>query len=159
MATAEDARFARGVVRDSLVSLRWAASADGQADDGLDLVPASLKPAMARAVEEIHDGPFRQALGILDGEDPEFPPERVSATLDAVGWSGEQLAFKRQVLEEAGRREVMAATEGGPRPRRKVWKKFMAVVNAALGSLSAIPGVDTVKEIKDFSEASTAGDE
>jgi hypothetical protein len=156
MADASDVEFARGVIRDSLVLLRWAASADGIDDEQNPLVPDTLKPAMAAAVEEVHDGAFTRALRILDGEDPAFSQDDVRAALDSVGWSGASRAFKEQALNEGGREEVMGAVErGGPKPRGKVWKKFLKLLNIALGSLSIVPGVEQIKELKDFAETAS----
>jgi hypothetical protein len=157
MADADEIAFARAVVRDALVVLRWAASVDGVDAEGRPVVSPALKPFMAEAVEEIHDGAFTHALRILDGEDPDYPPERVSAALDSVGWSGASRAFKERALDEAGRQEVMdAADHGGPKPKGRIWKKFLKVLNAALGSLSVIPGVEPIKELKDFAESATS---
>src|SRR6266487_6584561 len=98
MADASDVAFARGVIRDSLVALKWAASADGTDNEQNPVVSLSLKRALAAAVEEVEDGAFTQALRILDGEDSSFPPDQVSAALDSVGWSGASRAFKEQAL-------------------------------------------------------------
>jgi len=81
----------------------------------------------------------------------------VSAALDSVGWSGASRAFKEQALDEAGRQDIMAAVERrGPKPRRRIWKKFLKVLNVALGSLSVIPGVEPIKQLKDFAEGATS---
>jgi len=157
MADANDVAFARGVIRDSLVVLGWAASEDGTDDEQNPVVSPSLKASMAAAVEEVHDGAFAQALRILDGEDPGMPPEEVSAALDRVGWSGASRVFKEQALVEAGRSEVMDAVDrGGPKPRNRVWRKFLKMLNVALGSLSVIPGVEQIKELKDFAETASS---
>jgi hypothetical protein len=157
MADPHEVAFARGVVRDSFVVLRWAASEEGLDDEGAPVVSPGLRQFMAPAVEEVHDGAYSQALRILDGNDPDYPPERVSADLDSVGWSGAQRIFKEQTLKEAGRHEVMDAVEhGGPRPKRRIWQKFFRVLNVALESLSIIPGVEPIKELKDFAESVTA---
>ena len=156
MATEDDIQFARGVVRDSLVILRWAASNAGVDEEGVDVVPAALKPALAEAVEEVSDGPFQLAMITFDDQNPEFPRYRLGEVLDAVGWSGAQRRFKEQALEEAGREEVVGAAEGGPQPRGRIWKRFLKVLDAALQSLSALPGVEAVAELKDFVEASRA---
>jgi hypothetical protein len=120
MADADEIAFARAVVRDALAVLHWAASVDGVDAEGRPVVSPALKPFMAEAVEEIRDGAFTHALRILDGEDPDYPPERVSAALDSVGWSGASRAFKERALDEAGRQEVMdAADRGGPEAEGK----------------------------------------
>lgn len=154
MATQEDIMFARRVVRDSLVTLRWAASEEGADDEGHPVVLPSLKPSLSGPVREVHDGPFELAMRIFDGANPEFPSERLSRVLDDAGWYGAQLAFKDQALEAAGRQEVVDAAEGGPRPRGRVWRRFLRVLDAGLQSLSAVPGVEPVLELKDFVEAS-----
>lgn len=156
MADASDVAFAREVIRNSLVALRWAASPEGIDDEQNPVISHTLKPAMAAAVEEVHGGAFARALRILDGEDPDFSEDDVRAALDSVGWSGASRAFKEQALNEGGREEVMGAVEGGgPKPRGKVWKKFLKLLNIALGSLSIIPGVEQLKELKDFAETAS----
>jgi hypothetical protein len=157
MAEAFEISFARDVVRDAIVVLQWAASADGLDDEGRPVVSPSLKESMAAAVEEVHATAFVRADGILGGEDPDYPLERVSDALDSVGWSGASRAFKEQALEEAGRQEVMRAVDpGSPKPRGRIWKRFIKVLNAALGSLSVIPGVEPIKQLKDFAEGTTS---
>jgi hypothetical protein len=156
-ADANDIEFARRLIIDSVLALRWAASDAGVDNEQNPVVSPNLKPFMAGAVEEVHDGAFQQALRILNGDDPDFPPENVSAALDSVGWTGASRIFKEQALNEAGREEVMAAVDGhGPNPRRMVWRKFLKVLNVALGSLSVIPGVEPIKELKDFAEATSS---
>jgi hypothetical protein len=51
MASANEIAFARGVVRDSIVTLRWAASPAGMDSDGNPVVLPELKPLLAEAVE------------------------------------------------------------------------------------------------------------
>lgn len=152
MATREDISVACGVVRDSLVVMRWAAS-EGRTAEGADLVPSALRPSLVEAVDEVHDGPFRQAMRIFDYEDEEYPYQRVSDILDSVGWYGAQRVFKEQALDLAGRPEVVLAAQGGPRPRGRVWRRFIRVLDAGLESLSAIPGVEPILELKGFVEA------
>lgn len=157
MADDFEIRFARDVVTDAIVALRWAASEEGLDDEGRPVVSLSLKESMAAAVEEVHDTAYARAVGTLNGQDPDYPFEWVSDALDGVGWSGASRAFKEQALEEAGRREVMRAVDpGGPKPRGRIWKKFLKVLNAALGSLSVIPGVEPIKQLKDFAEGATS---
>ena len=84
--------------------------------------------------------------------------------LDRAGWSGPLLRFKLAVLRRAGRGPVVrwASTGWARRLRRaiprRLLKTFLAALNAALGSLGAIPGVDLLREIKEFLEGAI-GDE
>jgi hypothetical protein len=149
--------FARDVVRDAIEALRWAASDEGLDADGEPVVAPRLRDSLAAAVEEVRATAFARADSILAGEDPGYPIEGVSDALDSVGWSGASRAFKEQALDEAGRQEVMRAVDqGGPKPPRRIWKKFLNVLNAALGSLTVIPGVEPIKELKDFAHGATS---
>jgi len=89
----------------------------------------------------------------LFGLDPTAPTSRDGvdnwgAELDRAGWSGPLLRFKLAVLRRAGRGPVIrwASTGWARRLRRaiprRLLKTFLAALNAALGSLGAIPGVD-----------------
>jgi hypothetical protein len=149
--------FARDVIRAAIEALRWAASDEGLDDEDQPVVLPGLRDSLAAAVEEVRDTAFAQADKILAGQDPDYPIGRVSDALDSVGWSGASRDFKEQALEEAGRQEVMRAVDqGGPKPPRRIWKKFLNVLNAALGSLTVIPGVEPIKELKDFAHAATS---
>jgi hypothetical protein len=55
--------------------------------------------------DEFH---FQLALITLAGRNPELPLE----LLRDVGWTGAALEFKLEVLERAGRSEVMGAVRG-----------------------------------------------
>jgi hypothetical protein len=60
--------------------------------------------------------------------------------------------FKLAVIELAGRSEVMGVVRGGGTIGRRIFRTLLAALNAALASLSAIPGASAIQELKDFLE-------
>jgi len=130
-----------------------------QSDDLREL----YREAVAQLLELVPD------YDALFGLDPTAPTSRDGvdnwgAELDRAGWSGPLLRFKLAVLRRAGRGPVIrwASTGWARRLRRaiprRLLKTFLAALNAALSSLGAIPGVDLLREIKEFLEGAI-GDE
>lgn len=162
MATTEDAAAVRDVVNDAAQLLDWCAGSDAllSVDDGEDIpaVPVHLRESYAAAVEQLRESQVEIALGTLDGENPNFPMDRVLTLLAQAGWDGQLRIFKLQVLQENGRSEVTEVTAGGRtgggRIRRRVFRSFVGALNAALDSLRFVPGVSAIKELKDFLEKS-----
>jgi glucoamylase len=133
---------------------------DGEAETAVlpDELRGLYQEAVAQLLELVPD------YDALFGLDPTAPTgdggvERWGPELDRAGWSGPLLRFKLAVLRRAGRRPVMRWAHRFRRaiPRRLL-KAFLAALNAALGSLGAIPGVDLLREIKEFLEGAS-GDE
>ncbi len=160
-AAREDAVEVLALVTDAVQVLDWAASNDAYVlDDELEraqrLMPESLLGAYQEALDQARQEAFALAILTLSGENPTFPIEAVLATLQLAGWTGALRAFKLQVLEESGRSEVRQATSGGRRGgggiRGRVLGGFLGALNAALDSLSGVPGVAVIKELKDFLE-------
>ena len=76
--------------------------------------------------------------------------------LEIAGWKDALRELKLQVLEHNGRSDVMEVARrgrsGGGRLRNRVFRGFLGALNAALDSLSGLPGVGAIKELKDFLE-------
>jgi hypothetical protein len=148
-----------GVVSDAADLLRWCAEPEARLiDDAEELhlvLPEHLLESYRAALMEFDRRHFRLALQTLAGENEFFPVEALIPLLVSVGWTGPALDFKLSVLEHTGREEVMATARagGGGRIRRRIFKAFVPALNAALGSLSGVPGVGAIKELKDFIEA------
>ena len=126
----------------------------GEADAAVlpDDLRGLYREAVAQLLELVPD------YDALFGLDPTAPAsgdgvERWGPELDRAGWSGPLLRFKLAVLRRAGRGPVIGWARRLRRaiPRRLL-KAFLAALNAALGSLGAIPGVDLLREIKEFLE-------
>jgi hypothetical protein len=146
------------VVNDATYLLRWCAEPEARlVDDSEELhlvLPERLLESYRAAIMQFETSYFPLALQILAGENDAFPLEALIPLLVSVGWTGPALDFKLGVLEHTGREEVMATARGGRGGgiRRKIFGAFVPVLNAALGSLSGVPGVGAIKELKDFIE-------
>ncbi len=122
------------------------------------LVPVIPEPLIGRyreTLDQFEAQCFALALMTLQGANRSFPIELVLAELDRVAWTGPALGFKLAVLDANGREEVVStatAGTGGGRLRGRVFRPFVRVLNAALGSLTGVPGVGAIKELKDFVE-------
>jgi hypothetical protein len=149
---------AYGVVNDAAYLLRWCAEPEARLIDDTEeshlVLPERLLESYRAAIMQFADRYFPLALQTLAGDNEVFPLEALIPLLVSVGWTGPALDFKLGVLELTGREEVMATARagGGGRIRRKVFRAFVPALNAALGSLSGVPGVGAIKELKDFIE-------
>jgi hypothetical protein len=160
MATAEDAGVVSDLVADAARLLDWCAGPEALItwDDGEDVpaVPPDLLAGYAAAVDQLAAEQVALALSTLAGGNDSFPIDRVLAVLARAGWDGALRDFKLQVLEQTGRAEVRERTAGGRagggRIRRALLGPFMGALNAALDSLTGVPGVAAIKELKDFLE-------
>jgi hypothetical protein len=151
------------VVLDATLLLDWSGGGDAslldeETEEQTPVVASSLADSYRAAIEQAREQAFTLALTTLRGENSGFPPAAVLALLEMAGWTDALRDFKLQVLEHNGRSEVMDVARGGQtgggRIRRKVFKGFIGALNAALDSLSGLPGVGVIKELKDFLEGS-----
>jgi hypothetical protein len=164
VATPDEVEAARLVVSNAMSLLDWCAGLDAMllSDDGetVPVLPEDLREAYGDAVDELRAEHYELADTTFSGNNEQLGFEEVTRILGAVGWTGRLLQFKLGVLEHAGRREVMEVAGqgrgGGGRIRRRVFSGFLGVLNAALDSLSGIPGVGAIKELKDFLERAIA---
>jgi hypothetical protein len=168
MATLGDAEEARRIIVDSLMLLDWSAGSDsilygdGGRDGGTSQVVSDdeLRQSFGPAVDQLAESQGRLALLTLSGDNPAFPMEQVLELLAAVGWDGALLTFKLRTLSVSGREEVMETARrgrsGGGQIRRRIFRRFLPALNAALGSLSGLPGVGAVQEVKNFLEAASS---
>ncbi|MGA5823316.1 hypothetical protein ACPC54_36315 [Kitasatospora sp. NPDC094028] len=163
MATPQDVNAVLAIVDDALRVLDWSAGdASSLVDDGLavPVVSDELRPGFAAAVDQVltSGGAGDLALRTLRGANPAFPMDQVLQALAQNGWDGALLTFKLQALAAGGRADVMATAGrgrgGGGGIAGRPFHKFLKILDAALGSLGAIPGVDVIKELKEFLEAS-----
>jgi len=160
MATEQDAAVVSDLVADAAQLLDWCAGPEAQitAGKGEDTpaVPYGLRDSYAAAVDQLAVGQLALALVTLAGGNDSFPMDRVLAVLPDAGWDGALRDFKLGALERAGRAEVRERTaggrDGGGRIRRALLGPFLGALNAALDSLTGVPGVAAVKELKDFLE-------
>ena len=159
MATVEDAAAVSGLVADTAQLLDWCAGFEAQItredDEDVPAVSSDLRDSYAAAVDQLSEQ-VTLALTTLAGGNPSFPQDVVLDVLARAGWDGALRDFKLQVLEQSGRSEIRERTGGGRvrggRIRRALVGPFMGVLNAALDSLTGIPGVAAIKELKDFLE-------
>jgi hypothetical protein len=155
-----DAAACLGVVRDAMDLLQWCARPDATLIDEetggrARVVPDDLRESYLAAVLQLREAHFRAAEAALRGETEEYPSARVDEILEAAGWTGPLRDFKLRALDLGGRREAMAVVRE-PQARimgRRLWRRFVPLLNAALESLSGIPGVAAIQELKDFVEA------
>ncbi len=150
MATYDDLVEVSRLLSEAALLLRWCGEDEARVLDG--------EEAEAAVLPEDLRGLYRDAVGQLL-EQVQGGLDRWGPVLDSAGWSGPLLRFKLAVLRRAGRESVMGWARGLSRviPRRAL-KVFLAALNAALGSLGAIPGVDLLKELKEFLERAIDGD-
>jgi len=160
-ASPEDMGAVHDVVLDATRLLDWSGGPeaflfDEQANEQRPVVVPSLADSYRAAINQARDEVFALALMTLRGDNPNFPPSAVLALLEIAGWTDALRDFKLQVLEYNGRSEVMeVAREGQGRGggiRRRIFRGFIGALNAALDSLSGLPGVGAIKELKDFLE-------
>jgi hypothetical protein len=168
MATVDDAQEARRVIEDSLVLLDWSAGNDSglYVDEGEEggssqvVSDPELRQLFGAAVDQLRASQGQLAMLTLFGDNPEFPMRQVLEVLTAVGWDGALLAFKLRTLSVSGREEVMDTARGGRfgggGVRRRIFRGFLPALNAALGSLSGLPGVGAIQEVKNFLEAAAS---
>lgn len=160
-ATREDMGVVHDLVLDATLLLDWASGSrsrllDMETNAPKIVVAEPLRDSYRAAVDQARDEAFALALATLRGENRGFPPELVLALLEIAGWTDALRDFKLQVLEYNGRSEVMEVARGGRsgggRIRGRVFRGFLGALNAALDSLSGLPGVGAIKELKDFLE-------
>ncbi len=156
-ASFRDAEAAHGVVQDAVVVLRWCAGSESLLTIGQErrapVMRARLLGLYRETLDQFETTYFALALLTLRGENQDFPLDRVLTLLDLTGWTGPALDFKLAVLDAGGREEVVSTARIGAGPiRRVVFRRFVGVLNAALGSLQGVPGVGAIKELKDFVE-------
>ncbi|MFI6429145.1 hypothetical protein [Rhodococcus oryzae] len=157
MADYDDMLIVRQLVDDVLLVLRWSAQPDAALgdDSGAEravLPDEDLQRRFATAVEQLVANQGAEALRALSGESREFPADTVIDALGSAGWDGAMRDFKLAVIELAGRSEVMGVVRGGGTIGRRIFRTLLAALNAALASLSAIPGASAIQELKDFLE-------
>ncbi|WP_027499257.1 hypothetical protein [Rhodococcus sp. UNC363MFTsu5.1] len=157
MADYDDMLIVRQLVDDVLLVLRWSAQPDATLGDDRGVETAvvpdeGLRSQFASAVEQLVANQGAEALRTLSGQNAEFPADAVIAALGSAGWDGAMRDFKLAVIELAGRGEVMGVVRGGGTIRRRIFRTLLAALNAALASLSAIPGASAIQELKDFLE-------
>jgi hypothetical protein len=160
-ATGEDMAAVHSVVSDAVGILDWSGGGDSYLEDDetgerAPVVTSGLRDRYRAAVDQAREEAFDLALSTLRGENPAFPRSSVLAVLELVGWTGALRDFKLEVLDYNGRPEVTAVTQGGRTGgggiRRRLFRGFLGALNAALDSLSGLPGVGAIKELKDFLE-------
>lgn len=160
-ATDDDMTAVHDLIDDTTSLLRWSGSSDSQliaenSDERARVVAPSLETSYRAAIEQAQSEAFDLALRTLRGQNPDFPPSAVLTLLEAAGWSGALATFKLEVLEYNGRSDVLDVVQtnptGGGGIRRRVFRGFLGALNAALDSLSGLPGVGVIKELKDFLE-------
>lgn len=172
--------YAALVVLDNVMITLWAI-----VDDDAQVIPADLRVAYANALEEL-EASYYAAVEVLQGRDAAWSVGRLNRNLYRVGWHGAQLDFKLAVLgatgfDEIGNEEWHALVGLGPleafRRRRpqprtgeglrdqavrkggmvgRAVQKLLPAVNSALDSLSDLPGVHAIKEVKGFAESAIA---
>lgn len=158
MADYDDMLTVRQLVADVLQVFRWSALGDSMllddrgAEGAVVIADEHLREQFASAVRQLEENQGALALSTLAGENPSFPASKVVAELEIAGWDGALRDFKLSVIELAGRSEVMGVIRGGGTVRRRVFRALLAALNAALASLSAIPGAAVIQELKDFLE-------
>lgn len=169
MATLEDLAEVSRLLSEAVLLLRWCGD-----DQALVLDNEEAMAAGDPVLPDDLRGLYREAVGQLLEQVPDYDAllgpgftvggepgglERWGPVLDDAGWSGPLLRFKLAVLQRSGRETVMSWATGQAMraiPRR-VLKPFLAALNAALGSLGAIPGVDLLRELKEFLEGAIGG--
>jgi hypothetical protein len=165
MASRDDAEAVAGLVLDTGDFLDWFAAPEALVEEPngeiAAALPADLHALYAEAADQIR-GQVELALVTLAGDNPGFSMNLVFDILARAGWDGALRDFKLAVLDRSGRPEVRDATRGGRervggRIRRAVLGPFMGALNAALDSLSGIPGIAAIKELKDFLERVIGG--
>jgi hypothetical protein len=148
---------AYSVVNDATHLLRWCAEPEARLIDDAEemhlVLPEVLLESYRATVMQFEERYFPLALLTLAGGNDAFPLDTLIPLLMAAGWTGPALDFKLGVLEHTGREEVMATARAGGGIRRRIFRAFVPALNAALGSLSGVPGVGAIKELKDFIEA------
>ena len=157
-ATEEDVAAVRELIADAIQLLDWSGGSDSslltEEEEQVPVVSDELADLYREALAQAQTEHFPLALATMDGENRSFPISLVLAILEQVAWTGSLRAFKLEVLEQSGRGEVMevarAGRTGGGRVRRWIFRRFKGALNAALDSLSALPGVAVIKELKDF---------
>ena len=160
MAEIGDVAIVRNVVNETVQLLDWCAGSAGRlvTDNGQNFppVPDNLRTIYAAAVDQLRADQVQIALRTLQGANNDFPMPQVLTALAEAGWDGPLLQFKLQVLEQSGRTQVGAVTQGGRTGggviHRVIFRSFSGALNAALDSLKFIPGVGAIKELKDFLE-------
>jgi hypothetical protein len=153
----DDMLIVRQLVDDVLLVLRWSAQPDAALgdDSGVEravLPDEDLRRQFASAVEQLVANQGAEALHTLSGENPEFATGAVIDALGSAGWDGAMRDFKLEVIERAGRSEVMGVVRGGGTIGRRIFRALLAALNAALASLDAIPGASAIQGLKDFLE-------
>lgn len=151
-----DVEAVHSLVLDATQFLDWCAGSESLLSDDDERFPVlggELREAYRAALEQAEEY-FSLALRTLRGENPEFPLTEVLDAIELAGWTGALRDFKLQVLERSGRTEVMEVAKegrvGGGVIRRFVFGRFKSALNAALDSLTEVPGVGLIKELKDF---------
>jgi ribosomal protein S28E/S33 len=161
-ASEDDVAAVRDLVGDATQVLVWASSTQSSLieDSGerVPVIPPQLLAAYQAAVEQAVVEAFQLAFETLVGANPNFTMADVLDTIERAGWTGSLRDFKLQVLEHRGRSEVTAVTRqaapGGGIGRR-IFRSFLGALNSALDSLSGVPGIAVIKELKDFLEGAS----
>jgi len=160
LATREELRQVSRLLSEVKLLLRHCGEEEARLSDGEEaeaiVLPEDLRGPYREAVAQLLElVPDYDALFGLDATAPTGHDglDRWGPVLDNAGWSGPLLRFKLAVLRRAGREPVIGWARRLRRaiPRRLL-KAFLAALNAALGSLGAIPGVDLLREFKEFLE-------
>lgn len=161
MATDLDLAAARDLVEDATRVLDWSAGREAllvnDAGEQVHVVPIELIDSYGEAVDQARKDLFELALLTFRSENIGFTREQVLEALDRAGWTGPMREFKLRAILMSGRPSVMeAATRGRARGGSisgRIFRRFLTALNAALGSLGAVPGVDGIREMKGFLES------
>jgi hypothetical protein len=161
LATADDLGEVSRLLADAVLVLGWCASPDAMVlnpEEAAEpvIVPDDLRVDYAAA--------FAQLTGLVPDYETYFGRtggvEEWGPVVDRAGWSGPLLQFKLRILRRGGRDRVVRWARGHRPPiTRRLLKWFLEILNIALDSLSAIPGVDLIKELKEFLERAVAGED